>query len=240
MTNILSSEKPINTKVDLCTCSGECSVGELAKETAHDFNNILQIIQTNIELLRLQKNDEGSPVELLSRINNAVERGGVITSKLLEISKHHSMEPEITSKQGESQAMVPGLTSQNITTTNAIKRVLIVEDDDEVRRSTVLLMECLGIALEEATSADTALDILIDDQNFDIIFSDVFMPGSISGFGLADTCRIQYPEIRVLLASGYPEEELEKLGKGKGDYNLLHKPFSIAELENAFDEINKP
>ncbi|MBT4890492.1 MAG: response regulator [Rhodospirillales bacterium] len=114
---------------------------------------------------------------------------------------------------------------------------MVVEDDDEVRQSAVLLFENMGFDIEESTTADEALVLLKSGSDFNLVFSDVFMPGTLSGFGLANECARSFPEIKFLLASGHPDEELKKLDDWIGRYNLLHKPFTLEELRAELDKM---
>jgi|GEM_PF-1770007 len=115
--------------------------------------------------------------------------------------------------------------------------VLVVEDDRHVRQSTVLLLSFLGHRVREAEDGPTALRLLDEGERVDLLFSDVVMPKGMSGFDLARAAQERRPGLKVLLTSGYPESELAKNGMSSGDYVLLRKPFSKAELINALAKI---
>ena len=105
------------------------------------------------------------------------------------------------------------------------ERVLVVEDDEDVRRMTVSMLEFLGYSVGESDRADSALAILQQNPDFDLIVSDVKMPGSLNGVGLAHTVRKQWPTIPVLLISGFVDPEVETSA-----FTLLEKPFEAPRL----------
>jgi PAS domain S-box-containing protein len=115
----------------------------------------------------------------------------------------------------------------------AAARILLVEDDPIVRESIGRKLVRLGHDVTAATSGAEALDILKRDAHFDLVFSDVIMPGRIDGAALAGEVRQHWPDIAVLLTSGYTESAV--LGKVKmpAGVPLLSKPYSNADLVRA-------
>jgi PAS domain S-box-containing protein len=112
--------------------------------------------------------------------------------------------------------------------------VLVVEDDDRVRRLTVLRLQELGYHVLEAGHGAAALAILSETSNIDIVFSDLVMPGGISGIDLARQVREGYPGTRVILTSGYSAELLNQTEVAELDLKVLRKPYRQAELARAF------
>jgi signal transduction histidine kinase len=112
------------------------------------------------------------------------------------------------------------------------ERVLIVDDDEDVRQTTASMLGSLGYSVAETDSADAALAILEQNPDFDLIVSDVKMPGSLDGTGLAHTVRKQWPAIPVLLMSGFVDSEAETSA-----FALLKKPFEASRLAARVREI---
>jgi PAS domain S-box-containing protein len=111
-------------------------------------------------------------------------------------------------------------------------RVLVVDDDINVREVSVAMLGALGYATVEAGDANQALAILAQRNDIDMVFSDVIMPGEINGLDLARMVRQQYPAIAFVLASGYTAQ----LQGDKGtptDVEVLRKPYSRTALANA-------
>jgi PAS domain S-box-containing protein len=108
------------------------------------------------------------------------------------------------------------------------EKVLVVEDEDGAREGlreilTVLGYEAVVVAsAEEASSHDTA-------QEFDVLLADMILPG-MSGIELAGSLRERWPAVKVILMSGYTDEDLVRQGVQTGDLRFLQKPFDMATL----------
>lgn len=106
-------------------------------------------------------------------------------------------------------------------------RVLVVEDNIDVGRFSTELLGDLGYAIEWVTSAAAALSTLAKDEfAFDLVFSDVIMPG-MNGVELATVIRERYPGLPVVLTSGYSHVLAENAHKG---FELIQKPYSVELL----------
>lgn len=106
-------------------------------------------------------------------------------------------------------------------------RVLVVEDNADVGNFAVQALAELGYSTVLATNAhDALIELARNPEEFDVVFSDVVMPG-ISGVELATRLRELYPNLPVVLTSGYSHVLAEKGSRG---FELLHKPYSIDHL----------
>jgi len=105
--------------------------------------------------------------------------------------------------------------------------VLIVEDNEEVGVFARQTLQELGYDSRLTANAREALDVLVEDSaRFDVVFSDVVMPG-MSGIELGQEIRRLYPDLPVVLTSGYSHVLAQD---GTHGFELLHKPYSMAEL----------
>ena len=120
--------------------------------------------------------------------------------------------------------------------THALK-VLLVEDDEDVRESTVALLESLGCAVIEAGHAGPVPDLLRTHGDIDLLISDVVLPGGRNGVELAQDALNLRPDLNIILVSGYPEGTLEKSGLTETRFPLLGKPFTITELSEALARV---
>ncbi len=113
-------------------------------------------------------------------------------------------------------------------------RVLVVDDDAEVREAMVAMLDELGYQVDEAPSAGEALARLADRRQptIDILLSDVVMPGRLDGVGLAEEVQRLYPTIPVVLATGYTT----RLAAASA-FRVLAKPFSHQALAETLAEI---
>jgi PAS domain S-box-containing protein len=106
-------------------------------------------------------------------------------------------------------------------------RVLVVEDNLEVGAFSTAMLHDLGYRTTWVTNAEEALSRLQDERrSFDVVFSDVVMPG-ISGVELARSLRGRYPDLPVILTSGYSHVLAEE---GRHGFALLAKPYSAESL----------
>ena len=118
--------------------------------------------------------------------------------------------------------------------TNALDRVLVVEDDSLVAELAAGLLDELGFQCTVVHSAQEALERLSGGERPKLIFSDVIMPGGISGVELARKVRQRYPELPILLTTGYSEQ-----AAGAHGFPVLHKPYEMETLASALGQLLK-
>jgi PAS domain S-box-containing protein len=105
--------------------------------------------------------------------------------------------------------------------------ILVVDDNDQVRETTMRRLEALGYAVREARSGADAVRELERDPGVDLVFTDVVMPG-LTGYELARWVRAHLPSVAVVLTSGFPAEAGELAAGEK--IVLLHKPCTREQL----------
>jgi PAS domain S-box-containing protein len=110
--------------------------------------------------------------------------------------------------------------------------VLVVDDDEHVRQVSVEMLLDFGYRVSAAADGHAALALMLRER-FDLLFSDVVMPGGMSGFELAERAQLLYPAMSVLLTSGYPLTDKPN----PRAYRLLAKPFRAAELAAVIAEL---
>jgi CheY-like chemotaxis protein len=110
--------------------------------------------------------------------------------------------------------------------------VLVVEDDRRVREMTLQRLEVLGYAVAEAATAVEAIRLLAAGEPVALVFSDVVMPGGMSGYDLAEWLRAHRPEIAILLTSGYHDAALAG-DRPAAPGQFLAKPHTLAQLAQA-------
>ena len=115
---------------------------------------------------------------------------------------------------------------------DAIRRghVLLVEDDRDVSALTREMLNEAGFTVTQVTSAAAALGALANDRPIDQVFSDIMLPGGMSGIELAREIRRRHPALPVLLTTGYVEAAADLKD---GEFELLLKPFSLEALAAA-------
>jgi signal transduction histidine kinase/DNA-binding response OmpR family regulator len=105
------------------------------------------------------------------------------------------------------------------------EKVLLVEDDPTVLALTLDLLSGLGYQVTCATNAAEALEVLKSPAPIDLLFTDVVMPGGVSGVSLARTARELRPDLPVLLSSGFIGE---RAGGKEVEFELIDKPYETA------------
>ena len=112
-------------------------------------------------------------------------------------------------------------------------RILVVEDEHAVREVLVRHLSGLGYAVTEAENGANGLALLESGQTFDLLLTDVVMPGPINGKILADEAVKLSPGMSVLFMSGYSEDAISNLGILDPGVMLLNKPFRKSDLAQA-------
>jgi CheY-like chemotaxis protein len=107
-------------------------------------------------------------------------------------------------------------------------RILLVEDDVLVRAVSAETLRLAGFTVVEATNADEAWSYLANGEEVDLVFSDIQMPGSMTGVDLARRLRSEHPALPVILTSGRAGSD----GLGR----FLPKPFRPSQLVSLIRE----
>jgi len=128
------------------------------------------------------------------------------------------------SKDMPSAAVAPEPAAKAASAKGAI---LLVEDDDSVAEMASDLLKSLGYRVNRAANATSALEILEARADFDLVFSDMLMPGDMGGIDLARELASRRPDLPVVLTTGFSEAAAEARREG---LPLLLKPYRIGEL----------
>src|SRR5205807_4640001 len=115
--------------------------------------------------------------------------------------------------------------------------ILVVEDDALVRDYVVAQLKSLGYTTLAAAHAAEALAQVEAGARFDLLFTDVIMPGGMNGRQLADQVTRRRPGIRVLYTSGYSENAIVHHGRLDPGVALLNKPYRKKELAEKLRQV---
>jgi PAS domain S-box-containing protein len=127
---------------------------------------------------------------------------------------------------------VTAVSETKVNGADALGRILVVEDDLVVAELAAGMLGELGFETTVAHSAKEALDHLAESDKPKLIFSDVVMPGGISGLELARKVRDRYPELPILLTTGYSEQVSSAHG-----FPVLQKPYELESLAGALGKV---
>ena len=147
-------------------------------------------------------------------------------------------EMSIRSAPGEGTLvtlMLPAVIGASRATSPPRPRVLVVEDDPEVLTVAVSMLRLRELDIFAAEDADRALETLEREAPIDVLFTDIVMPGQLDGIELAEQARSQYPNLEVVLTSGYPREALKDRHRLDDTIGYLSKPYRLQALNLAID-----
>jgi PAS domain S-box-containing protein len=110
------------------------------------------------------------------------------------------------------------------------ERILIVEDDESLREVPVFFLQDQGYEVVEAENGKEAIKLLKDDSPFDLLFTDIVLPGGMNGVEIAEQAKQIQPNIKFLYTTGYTENAIIHQGQLGAGANLINKPYQRAEL----------
>jgi PAS domain S-box-containing protein len=114
--------------------------------------------------------------------------------------------------------------------------ILLVEDNDDVRAYSAMILGELGYVVREAADAETALQFLRSPQRIDLLFTDVVLPGK-SGRILADEAIALRPDVKVLYTTGYSRNAIVHHGRLDPGVELISKPFTFEQLASRVRDV---
>ncbi len=129
---------------------------------------------------------------------------------------------------------LPGRSAQ-LEEMHASGRILFVEDDALVREAVTRGLEEAGFEVLVAPDGERALAMIEAGLDVDVAFSDIVMPGKLSGIDLAGILRERRPGLPVVLATGYTDQRASLPG-----VQVLAKPYEISQLVELLDSLSKP
>lgn len=151
---------------------------------------------------------------------------GAGTTFHLYLPKSAGEASQYDGQEGEKGVLLPGT-----------EKILVVDDEPSLVELARISLAELGYQIATASNARQALERLAEDSEIALLFSDVVMPGEISGYELADRVTQLYPQIKVLLTSGYTGKALTQNGHARFSADLLNKPYTQLELSRRIREI---
>lgn len=121
------------------------------------------------------------------------------------------------------------VSAESINPKDTTEKVLVVDDEPDVMDVAAALFRSIGYEVYTANNGFDALEILQRSTDIDVLFSDVMMP-NMNGIELATRARSLRPNMKILLASGYPLPALKAQHRDIGDFSFMTKPYRLAEL----------
>jgi CheY-like chemotaxis protein len=231
--------------------------GRLTIETANTFLDDAyavaheEVVAGRYVLLAITDNGVGMTREVLRQAfdpfftTKEVGRGtGLGLSQVYGFTKQSGGHIKVYSEPGQGTTVkmyLPRLISPEVTAEipaqpgaasigSKAELILVVEDEDDVRASTVGMLEELGYGVLTAADGPTALRLLADHPEIRLLFTDVGLPGGLNGRQLADAARETRHDLPVLYTTGYARNAIVHHGTLDAGVELMVKPFTYAAL----------
>ena len=199
-------------------------------------------------VLRVSDNGPGMSKEVMERVfepffttKSFGEGTGLGLSQVFGFAKQIGGAVTVESELGKGAAFTIYLpashraeASQATRGAQSLGRVLVVEDDHFVADLAVDMLGELGFEATVAHSAKDALERLAAGDRPRLVFSDVVMPGGITGIDLARKLRERFPELPILLTTGYSEQVSATQG-----FPVLQKPYELSSMARVISDILK-
>lgn len=163
----------------------------------------------------------------LSQVYGFIKQSGgevVIQSTLGEGSTIAIYLPAVSAQEGELAR-------------GGSETVLIVEDEPDLLDVASALFMSMGYEVTTAASGQEAMNVLAS-RDVDILFTDIVMPNGVNGIELAEYTRENYPGIKVMLASGYPQPALKLDQYRLGDFTFVSKPYRLSDLARGLRSVH--
>lgn len=208
-------------------------------------------------VISMQDTGQGIPAEYMEKIYDPffttkdVGKGsGLGLSMVFGFIQQSNGHMDISSRVGEGTVVTLYFPAERYATTghgredsvqsdppSGTERVLLVEDDELVRNHVSSLLTSLGYRASVAASAPEALTLLDAGADFDVLLTDIILPGGMNGRELAEAVSLRKPGIQVLYMSGFTGGTLDLEGQLPDHIEFLAKPFKTGELAKALRKV---
>jgi len=246
---VVNARDAVGTTGEITIKTSSCSVavGEVAELAPGDY-----------VCVTVSDNGSGMPPEIIARVfepfftTKAIGKGtGLGLSQVYGFARQSGGAAHVTSTVGkgtEIRLYLPPLApdaspvadtvSASVPVMAAGRRLLLVEDDVSVAAVALELLEAMGLEVRAAQTGPDALDLL-QRERFDIMLSDVVMPGGMTGIELARECERRHPDMRIVLTSGYAGEDVDAALTG-APWPFLRKPYTGEQLAAVLGDLPGP
>jgi PAS domain S-box-containing protein len=243
---VVNARDALGDKGRITVQTQSCSVeaGEVTDLAAGDY-----------VCVTVSDNGSGMPPEVIARVfepfftTKAVGKGtGLGLSQVYGFARQSGGAAHIASTVGRGTTIklyLPPLAEDGVAAVDAGpgeahamkagRRLLLVEDDASVTVVALELLEGLGLEVRAVETAPQALELL-KRERFDIMLSDVVMPGGMTGIELARRCERDHPDMRVVLTSGYAGDDVDA-ALADAPWPFLRKPYSGEQLARILGDL---
>jgi CheY-like chemotaxis protein len=173
----------------------------------------------------------------LSQVYGFVKQSGGHVKIYTEVNEGTTIKVYLPRYFGAVEPARPALDRTALPTNDGSVSILVVEDEEGVRRYSTDALRDLGYRVLEADGAERALEIIDAEPDISILFTDVVMP-DINGRRLAEAALARRPALKVLFTTGYTRNAIVHNGMLDPGVVLLSKPFTLEELARKMAELS--
>ena len=169
----------------------------------------------------------------LPQVRNFVAQAGGFIRVYSEVGKGTSIHlyfPSVIDQNGEGTATSRPVSTESLTGT---EHILVVDDNEVLAMVASDILTEMGYEVECAKSGEAALGMLASDPSFDLVVTDLHMPGGMNGAELAGDIRRDFPDTPVLFASGSTQLAAESIGIQLANESVVFKPYNRLTLTRA-------
>lgn len=243
---VVNARDAVGDKGAITVQTMSCTVepGEVADLTAGDY---VCVVVTD--------DGAGMPPEVIGRVfepfftTKPVGKGtGLGLSQVYGFARQSGGAAKVTSVAGEGTEIrlyLPPLSQPSQTAPEVVPgdarplvaggRLLLVEDDVSVAVVALELLEGLGLEVRSVETGPQAIELL-EHERFDVMLSDIVMPGGMTGIELARVCERDHPHMRIVLTSGYAGEDVDA-ALADAPWPFLRKPYSGEQLAQVLGDL---
>jgi CheY-like chemotaxis protein len=198
----------------------------LAGGIAHDFNNLLTVILNNISLMKLETDPVSPAMVSLEEMEKATLKARDLAWKLLNIAGNGSAPRPRENSHPEGGSGLDELAGTG--------RVLLVDDEEEVRKSTGAALGRLGYTVVLAENGSEAIEIFCqaadEGRPFDLVILDLTVHGGTGGKETLSRLKRIDPAVKAVVSSGYANDAVMSDFADFGFCDRLAKPYTMEDL----------
>jgi PAS domain S-box-containing protein len=222
------------------------------KKFTHDLNNELTTVIGNLSLLLMSPpSDPANHQRILGAKRTAVRTQGLI-HQLQAIASGDSPEPEAPAQQpapaaaaAPAQESTPPSPAQvsaaEVPEESRVPRILVLDDEEAICSLVSMALDSMGFDVTEALSVAPALqaceDAVREGRPYDLVISDLSLPGEIDGIDAVNRLRSIHPKIQAIVSTGYSSHPIMGDCKRHGFAAAIAKPYDLGKLSRVVREV---